>query len=146
MTTLKHAYRERSAKGGTKIVKGKTVAGLDNPLVGSAFIDFLDDATDDRYLDNFYAAAYIIGEYGDQIRDDLEDLDKEDLREYVIAVEAQQSQSSKQVQKQALGDLLEDADADETEKIVDVAENVLEADDLDEDSLLDEALDGGDDE
>lgn len=142
MTTLKHGYREPGKRGKKKIVRNKRINGLDNPHVGSELGDLFTDVGGS--VNDFYIAAYIIEEYGDEIRDDLKDADEDDLRKHVIDIEERQAEPSESKQKRQLEDMLDEANPAERKKILENASETLENSSVNEEDVHDEMVNRGD--
>lgn len=133
MATLKHRHIV-TTPGGKRVNKSGSTYELkiNNPLVGIGFSKLLQECDNNDYVDNFYLLAYIIEEYGDQLIEDLEDKKEDDLKEYVIDVEAQQAEPNRRQNEQEIRELMEDANAAELEAMKEQLEEVKEDSDIDD--------------
>jgi len=89
MTTLEHTWRERRGGKATRIANKEMDYTIENPFVGVKFQRFIDALAEDDCPEDraFYALAYIVEEYEDEIADALADADADELRETVVDIE-----------------------------------------------------------
>lgn len=91
MTVLKRSWKERY-KGGSRVkkIRNKTMDyEVANPFVAVKFQRCIDELAEDHAPDGdaFYALAYIVEEYSDEIAEDLAEADDDELKETVIEME-----------------------------------------------------------
>lgn len=123
MTTVEYPYYVRSFSDGKKRASSTKIDfQIENPHVGAELTHWLEDVTGN--MDDFWAVAYILEEYGDEIADDLEGMDKDDLRDYVVDIEFRRCDEAEEQVKEDLKEELGDMDADDAEAIL---EDIREA-------------------
>ncbi|WP_248896805.1 hypothetical protein [Haloplanus halobius] len=126
--TLEFAYTETNRRGDTKIrANADFPVDTGNPHVDRELGDFFERLST-NHRDPFYGVAYLISEYGDEIVEEVEEIGKEDLRDYVVGIEAARTSERERQSNDRLSELLEDADAAEEEKIIEAAEAAAEGD------------------
>jgi len=124
--TEKYSYRRKAVGGRTKmVVNPSTEIEFGNPWVGDELVDFL---TSFDVADSF-VVAYIIENYGDEITDRSDSK----LRESVVSIERRRYEDGQnEKNKDDLNDLIENANAAETERILEAARKAKSDADVDD--------------
>jgi len=145
--TLEHGYYERR-NGRKTLRRGKTINGVDNPWVGQEFGEWQRAAREHcPENDAWYAIAWLIEERGDELLDELAEVDDETLREAVVEIEARRSGAKeRQEDKSRLSEMVEDADPAQLKAMADAAEEAKETVDTDDPLVHEDAINRGSDD
>lgn len=146
MPTEEHTYYDRRPDGTKVSVINRTIAGLDNPWIGEAFQEWMRRiSAGPAHRADYFDVAYFLTEYGDtvaeRVQEDLDGMTEEELREHVVAIEAERADTEAEQQREELHELAEESDPAELAAALEAAQEAREETDVAEEHAHRDAID-----
>lgn len=141
--TLEFSYKRTTPNGKTQIISNPdSNVSIGNAWVRDEFREFLYEFSSTN-SDGFYGVAYILAEHGEDLIEEVNEMEQDELKDYVLEIEERRATPSKQSREEEVSDLLDDANEAEAEAILEAAKEASEETEIDDVHAMKEAVNKG---